>query len=89
MPDKIFVNVKMPVEISDALSRVAREYNVSRSHIVRIAVSRFLKDKRIVGISELLGGPESDAKKFIPVPVVIVDKVVDHAQDGEEDGAAS
>ena len=76
-----FVNVLMPEVLADSLQKVANEYGISRSAIVRIACSEFLKGKRILGVSELPG--PSDGSKYFPVPLLIVEPVVERGENGE------
>ena len=84
MEPMIPVTIKMPEAMRDQLAKIAREYfSVSFSGLMRMAVMEFLRGKRIVGVSELPGGPESDHLKYHPVPVVIVDELVEPAPDGK------
>lgn len=75
MSDEVVVNTRMPRELAAELEKIAEELSkksggikFSRSDISRIAVTKFIRDYRIVGWSELPGPGDHE-----PVPVVIVD----------------
>jgi len=75
MSDLVTISTRIPPAMNAMLMKIAREFNLSKSDIIRLAVSDFFKGKRIVGVSELPG--PSDGSEYTPVPVLIVEKQPD------------
>lgn len=68
MPEeKTFVNALVPEELANQLKKIADSKHVSRSDVVRWAMENFVRENRVVSVSNLPHPPDAE-----PVPLVIV-----------------